>query len=69
VGELQRRNDAGDADRKAACHGGVAWERISLFVEKELRCGGGWRRLAAVDTGELFGGRVPVEDEGAPADA
>ncbi len=49
MGELQRRKHAGDADRKSARHGGVARQRISLFIEKELGCGGGWRRLAAVD--------------------
>ena len=69
VHELERGEHAGHADRQAAMHGGIARQRLAVRIEEELGRGGGRRGLAAVIAGQRLGGRVPIEHEGAAADA
>ena len=69
VGELQRGERAGHADRKTARHGRVARQRLAVRIEEELGRGGGGRGLAAVDACELLGASVPIENVAAAADA
>ena len=69
VGELQRGERAGHADRKTARHRRVARQRLAVRIEEELGRGGGGRGLAAVDACELLGAGVPIENVAAAADA
>ena len=69
VGELERGEYAGSAYRQPAGHGDVRGERLSVGVEKEVGRSRRGRSLAPVEACELVLLLVPIEDEGAAADA
>jgi len=69
VSRLQQPHDTGHADRAAAHHRVVEAQRLARGIEEHGGRGAGRRRLASVERGERPARRVPVQEEGATADA